>query len=160
MGGRPGWGYGPGNWGGYWHNHWVNPGHWGWYHGCWGGNWGNYWYVPLAYGATAWGLGALTSSWGYGYGGGYSNPYYSDAGAYYDYSQPVAMTSYSTADDTATAAPQPAADAPPSNFDQARSLFMSGDYAGAQAKIQAAIAENPKDAVAHEFNALCLFAQG
>ena len=170
---RPGWGMGGAGWGnnwaGNWRNNYVNPNHWGWYHGCWGGHWGNNWWAPVAIGATAWGLGALTSSWGYGYGGGYSNPYYADSGtSYYDYSQPVSVANYGAttdpnyaADPNAVAsAPAPAADAPPSVFDQARSLFMAGDYAGAQTKAAAAISADPKDPAAHEFDALCLFAQG
>lgn len=156
---RPGWGLGPpgqGNWAGHWHDHWVNPHHWGWYHGCWGGWWGAGWYAPLAYGATAWGLAAASSAWGYG--DSYYNPYYTDGGAAtaYDYSQPVAPQDYGTA--TAQAQPDPAA--PPSTLDQARSLFLAGDYQGAQTKAEAAVAEDPKDPVAHEFYALCLFAQG
>lgn len=136
----------------------MNPNHWGWYHGCWGG-WGNNWYAPLAWGATAWGLAAATSAWGYG--GGYYNPYYSDGGGstvVYNYSEPVAPQSY---DDTAVAAATaPAANAPPSTLDQARSQFMAGDYAGALTQAAAAVSENPKDPVTHEFYALCLFAQG
>jgi tetratricopeptide (TPR) repeat protein len=72
----------------------------------------------------------------------------------------------------AAAAPPPSAnpppDAPPEDpkvaeavpiFDDARSLFRNGDYAGAQAKVEKALGILPQDRVMHEFRALTLFAQ-
>jgi TolA-binding protein len=44
-------------------------------------------------------------------------------------------------------------------FDEARELFLKGDYAGAQAKVDKAIGVLPEDRVLHEFRALTLFAQ-
>jgi tetratricopeptide (TPR) repeat protein len=44
-------------------------------------------------------------------------------------------------------------------FDQGRELFKQGDYAGAQAKADQAIALLPQDRVLHQFRALTLFAQ-
>ncbi len=112
---RPGWGNGGYSgcrqrrllgwkrqgWGNAWANGFVNGYHRGWYHGAWSGNRANNWYVPLVYGATGWGLGALSNTWGYGYNYGYANPYYSAAAVgatpYYDYSQPIVINSYADA---------------------------------------------------------------
>lgn len=163
LGDRYGHGNWDGNWAGRWHDGYINHNHWGWYHGCWGGWWANHWYVPLAYGATAWGLSALSSGWGYNYGYSYSNPYYdSGSSGGYDYSQPVSVASNdpnaAAADDAS--APPAGSDPQYSAFDKARALFMAGDYAGAQQQTEAALASTPKDPVVHEFYALCLFAQG
>src|SRR5262249_27636616 len=45
-------------------------------------------------------------------------------------------------------------------FDEARSLFLKGDYKGAQAKVEKALVILPQDRVMHEFRGLTLFAQG
>jgi tetratricopeptide (TPR) repeat protein len=120
------WGWnGNGNhWNNDWHNHWhdhhVHNHHDNWYHGSWSGNWSNNWYVPSYIGASAWGLGTVPSTWGYG--SAYYNPYYSEPVAtaspsyYYDYSQPVAVYDYGQQYDQqdysqqyVTAQPQPQA---------------------------------------------------
>jgi hypothetical protein len=169
--GRPGWGIDPGfarpHWGNYWQGHCVNPHYNGWYHGCWHGHWSNYWYVPLAVGATAWSLNAFTSSWGYG--PTYVNPYYTAAPsavvAPYDYSQPVVVNNYVSADADSDAAPQPPAPTPEEqaaldSFDEARAAFQNGEYSKALAKVTVALQKNPQDPILHEFRALCLFAVG
>jgi tetratricopeptide (TPR) repeat protein len=132
--------------------------------------------VPLAYGAAAWGINALLPSWGYSYGYTYENPYYSaPAEPYYDYSQPVSMTTYpdQTAVAEQPAQPQEVAQQPAVQpqetpqqttayqlFDQAREAFKKGDYANALRLDEQAIQSFPKDPVLHEFAALCLFAAG
>ncbi len=169
---RPGWGIDPDfsrpHWGNYWQNNYIRPNYNGWYHGCWHGHWSNSWYVPLAIGGTVWSLNALTSTWGYG--PTYYNPYYvaapSAVVAPYDYSQPVIINNYTSAE-SSTDAP---ADTPPaepadvepavSTFDQARLAFQQADYANALAKVNEAIKQDNKDPVMHEFRALCLFALG
>jgi len=179
---RPGWGLGDGghgNWANHWNNHCINGHHNGWYHGCWSGNWGNYWYAPMIAGATAWGLNALLPSWGYDYGASYSNPYYVESAApVYNYSQPIAVSTYDTptADATADASadsasdPQATATAPAPEsprtteayqfFDQALAAFKGGDYPNALQLDRQAIQKSPKDAVMHEVAALCMFATG
>jgi Tetratricopeptide repeat len=63
-----------------------------------------------------------------------------------------------------TAPPPPAKDdaaaAAEAVFDDARTLFKSGKYADAEAKVDAAIDKLPSDATLHEFRSLTLFAQG
>src|SRR6185369_12990353 len=91
------------------HNHCINP-HYGWYNGCWGGGyWGSNWYRPLAWGAVGWGLGSLTSGWGYS--SAYYNPYYTSSVATtsvpYDYSQPVVVNNYVSSDADAGGAAAP-----------------------------------------------------
>lgn len=124
--------------------------------------------MPLAYGATAWGLGALTSSWGYpSYS--YANPYYAETSAtpYYDYAQPITVTNYATAapaDDATSPAPaQPAEDTKTTQayatFEQARNEFRSGNYRAALDSAKRAIEAVPNDPILHEFAALCMFAQ-
>ena len=180
---RPGWGYGGGGgyWGagnGHWGNQWcgnhIGPHYGGWYHGCWAGHWGNRWYVPLAYGATVWGVNALLPSWGYSYGYSYANPYYvpvESAQPVYDYSQPIVINTYNSPSAEATSdadqAPvqqvvqeTPEQTASYQLFDQARDAFTKGDYRSAQQYDEQAIRKSPKDPVLHEFNALCLFALG
>jgi len=180
---RPGWGYG-GNWhnhwGDHWYNHHVNYHHHGWYHGCWSGHWGNNWYVPVAVGATYWGLTALTRTWGYGYYYGYVNPYYvaptvvATAPAY-DYSQPIIINNYIESGDQTVAADgqaaAPAGQAPPpaqtfdqqagyALLDQGRDAFKRQDYKRALQCAEQAVQKVPNDPVVHEFGALCLFALG
>ena len=178
---RPGWGYG-GNWHNHWGDHWYNNHvhyhHHGWYHGCWSGHWGNNWYVPVAVGATYWGLTALTRTWGYGYYYGYVNPYYvaptvvATAPAY-DYSQPIVINNYIESGDQTVAADAqaaaPAAQAPAESteeqagyalVDQGRDAFKRRDYKSALNLAEQAVQKVPSDPVIHEFGALCLFALG
>jgi tetratricopeptide (TPR) repeat protein len=181
------------HWNNDWHNHWqdhcVHDHYHDWYHGSWSGNWSNNWYVPAAVGATAWGLAAAPSAWGYG--SEYYNPYYSTpvetaSSSYYDYSQPVTVydygQQYSQADysqqyvamkpqaQAAPAVAQTAAPAPPSaepqatdpgleQFDAALAAFKTGDYRLAVDRCNAALRTRQKDPVIHEVRALALFAQ-
>jgi tetratricopeptide (TPR) repeat protein len=164
---RPDWGWGGGGWAGHWHDNCIRP-HYGWYNGCWNGYWGSNWYAPLAWGAVGWGLGSLTSGWGYGTS--YYNPYYAEAASVpYDYSQPVVVNNYAPTDTTATtdasaAPPEPAPDSPEAQatklFDAGLAQFKSGDYRGALANFDAALAKLPGDPVVHEVRAVTLFALG
>src|SRR5690606_12393795 len=87
---RPGWGWG--GWGNNWHNDCINP-HYGWYNGRWISDGRSNWYAPLAWGAVGWGLGSITSGWGYVTS--YYNPYYVQAAAVpYDCSRPVVVNTY------------------------------------------------------------------
>ena len=177
---RPGWGYNRpgygGNWGNHWHDHHVNWHHNNWYHGCWSGHWGNNWYAPLAWGAVGWGLGTLTTSWGYPYAYSYANPYYvssSFATPVYDYSQPIVINDYSTSNvdysttDNSQTTEQtevaPPEDTPEQQqayelSNKALASFKAGNYSAASAQIQQAIAKVPNDPVLHELSALCMFA--
>jgi tetratricopeptide (TPR) repeat protein len=115
----------------------------------------------MAFGTTMWGLNA--AAYGFGYWG-YSNPYYTESypvggGSYVDYSQPIAMDSAPTEPVAATA--EAAAPAPGmADFDTARQAFYQGDYAGALAATNKALAAMPNDPIIHEFRALVMFAQG
>lgn len=125
-------------------------------------------------GATAWGLNALLPSWGYDYGYGYSNPYYSESvTSAYNYSQPIAVSTYDTPTDAAadstsdqqTAAAAPSPESPLTTeayqlFDQALAAFKEGDYANALQLDRQAIQKSPQDPVMHEVAALCMFASG
>jgi len=178
-----GWGY-PGYDGGHgWNHGWVNPHYDGWYNGGWGNNWGynGGWWAPFLTGAATWGLVSGLSGWGLGYGTlgyDYVNPYYSAmpaavvASSPYDYSQPVIITNSIPADAPAAGADptsaqqpvttEPAAAASPADaaVDAALSAFKAGDYAGALAGFDKALAISPKDSVIHEVRALALFALG
>jgi hypothetical protein len=164
---NPGWGWGDGGWAGNWHDNCINPHH-GWYNGCWSGYWGSNWYAPLAWGAVGWGLGALTSGWGYG--SSYYNPYYTEpvaaASVPYDYSQPVVVNNYVASDaDAGATTPTAVQESPASEqatqlFDAGLAQFKSGDYRGALANFDAALAKLPGDPVVHEVRALTLFALG
>lgn len=132
--------------------------------------------VAMAWGVTAWGVNRL--SYWFGYGGGYSNPYYGDSGSYsgggsYDYSQPlptyeqVAATEApaDTAPAEAPADPNASSSGAESSplqtaFDEARQAFYDGDYAKAMEKVNAALALAKNDSLLHEFKSLVLFAQG
>ncbi len=115
-----------------------------------------------------WGLGSLTSGWGYG--SGYYNPYYAEpvatASVPYDYSQPVVVNNYVAADAEPGGAPaEPAPESPEAEqatklFDEGLAQFKSGDYRGALAKFDAALEKLPGDPVVHEVRALALFALG
>jgi tetratricopeptide (TPR) repeat protein len=165
---NPGWGWGGGGgWAGNWHNNCIN-GHHGWYNGCWGGYWGSNWYAPLAWGAVGWGLGSLTSGWGYGTG--YYNPYYvqpvAAATVPYDYSQPIVVNNYVSSDgESGDATAQAVAQTPESEqalklFDDGLAQFKSGDYRAALTNFDAALQKLPGDPVVHEVRALTLFALG
>lgn len=129
----------------------------GWHHGCWDGNEG--WFehmwtdhtALMAWGTTMWGLNRL--AYGFGYWG-YDNPYYSEDYSYpVDYSQPLPEE---------MPAEQPAGAPTPgmSDFDSARAAFYKGDYAGALASTDKALAALPSDPIIHEFRSLVLFALG
>lgn len=164
---NPNWGWGGGGgWAGNWHNNCIDN-HYGWYNGCWQGNWGSNWYQPLAWGAVGWGLGAVTSGWGYGTS--YSNPYYVEpvaaATVPYDYSQPVVVNNYVTSDaDAAGGTSDVAQDNTQTQalsvFDEGLAEFKAADYNAALTKFNAALKERPGDAVVHEVRALALFALG
>jgi len=140
------------------------------YHGSYNGNWGGAAYGmgaaavarPMAWGMGAWGSGALMYSSGYM---GYSNPYYSSGGGGYDYSQPIPVTSTTTAAAAPVnpaAAQTAAADAPESPEDQlnpAIDAFQTGDYDRALKLVDQVVQKNPGDAVVHEFRSLVLFAK-
>jgi tetratricopeptide (TPR) repeat protein len=150
-----GWGYGGGA--GAWNSGYVNP-HYGWYNGCWGGNWGynGGWWAPFAVGAATWGLASTLNTWGWGYAGGYTNPYYASmpaavvATSPYDYSQPV-VANDPMPDDR---------DADEAVFDAALVAFKKGDFAAALAGCDKAVGLSPDDSVIHEVRALALFALG
>jgi tetratricopeptide (TPR) repeat protein len=162
------------NWHDNWHNNYINNNH-NWYHGAWNNNWGSNWYAPVAFGAVGWGVGSLYNNYAYG-GGGYYNPYYSSSAAMpYDYSQPVVVTNYVSADQaaplaapvaTAQVAAAPAALAPPQNdaalavFNPGLADFKDGNYRQALTQFDAALKQMPNDPVIHEMRALNQFAVG
>lgn len=137
-----------------------------WYHGGWypGAGWGYMWDnypVAAAIGMTGWAVNRIGYGWGYW---GYDNPYYGDGGGgSYDYSQPLVVYADSgAATDTSAPAdsvsqPQPT-DEGMAAFDEARSAFFQGDYAGALAKLDVTLKTMPRDTVVHEFRGLVLFA--
>lgn len=113
----------------------------------------------MAFGTTMWGLNA--AAYGFGYWG-YSNPYYTESypvggGTYVDYSQPIAIDNSAAAQAPAAAANAPAPGM--ADFDAARQAFYQGDYAGALAATNKALAAMPNDPIIHEFRALVMFAQ-
>ncbi|NUQ66593.1 MAG: tetratricopeptide repeat protein [Pirellulales bacterium] len=152
-----------------------HPWHDDWHNGCWHGDWGDYWGhmwdehpVWSAFAVTGWTLNTVA----YGFGlWGYSNPYY-DTGStvVYDYSQPIVMYSEPVAETAAAAQPAGAEVATPlppgvspavlTTFDQARAVFLQGQYKQALDLTDQAIQGMPGDAALHEFRALCLFALG
>jgi tetratricopeptide (TPR) repeat protein len=117
---------------------------------------------------VGWGLGSLTSGWGYGTS--YYNPYYTQpvaaVAAPYDYSQPVVVNNYAAAEaaegDAVTQVPPetPATEQATKLFDEGLAQFKAGDYRGALANFDAALAKLPGDPVVHEVRALTLFALG
>jgi tetratricopeptide (TPR) repeat protein len=177
---RPGgnnWGnqWGNGNWQNSWHNNCINPHYHGWYNGCWHGYWGSSWYSPVVWGAVGWGLGSWTNSvWN---STAFVNPYYATpaagtvASVPYDYSQPVVVNNYITADAdsagsdvtaTSSAAPQVTNEVQQSfsDFDAGLEAFKSGNYSAAVQSFDAALRKNGGDPVVHEVRALALFATG
>ena len=142
-----------------------------WYHDSWhpGSGWNYMWDnypVAAAIGLTSWGLNRIAYGWGYS---GYSNPYYSDGGAYgYDYSQPMAVYEDSSTATTAIPALDASTTYPPSQpqptdeglvaFEESRTAFRSGDYTTALSKLDTTLKTMPNDTVVHEFRSLVLFA--
>jgi tetratricopeptide (TPR) repeat protein len=148
-----------------WQN-WANQQHGDWYHGAWSGGWypgatfANY-PVAAALGVTTWGLNRMSNAFGMV---GYENPYYGESGGGYDYSEPIAAyepaaEQPATADATATAPAQPAANQEAMTlFDQAREAFARGDYQQALELCDQTLKAMPNDAVVHEFRSLTQFA--
>ena len=146
-----------------------------WHHGNWHGNYGDWWdhmwddhTALMAFGTTMWGINRAAYAFGYW---GYSNPYYTESypvggDTYIDYSQPIAVesvpvTTPAVATDTVTGALPADAPAPGmTEFEMARQAFFRGDYPGALAATNKALAAMPGDPIMHEFRALVEFAQG
>lgn len=169
---RPAWGIGGNNnWHDRWYNNGINRHYHGWYNGCWSGNyWNSNWYAPVAWGAVGWGLGSLTRSWGYGTA--YYNPYYAQPviaqEVPYDYSQPIVINNYSSADadsqgGNAQGAPvqeNPQEQQGLSSFDKGLERFKAGSYQESLTLFDAALKQLPGDPVVHEMRCLALFAIG
>lgn len=138
-----------------------------WYHGSWqpGDSWNYMWDnypVASALGVTAWGVNRVANGFGIW---GYSNPYASGGGGggSYDYSEPLVQYAepVATTDPNAAAVPpsQPApTDEGMAAFEEARTAFYGGDYAGALTKLDTTLKTMPHDTVVHEFRSLVLFA--
>ena len=94
-----------------------------------------------------WGLGSMTSGWGYGTS--YYNPYYvqacGDAVVPYDYSQPVVVNNYVSSDAESGDAPRrpieqtPESDQATKLFDEGLAQFKSGNYQTALGNFDAAL---------------------
>jgi tetratricopeptide (TPR) repeat protein len=177
------WGYRPNyNWNNGWHDNCIHPHYHGWYNGCWSGYWGSSWYSPIVWGGIGWGLGSITSSYfNTGYAA-YSNPYYVApvvgtttvaSSVPYDYSQPVVINNYITAESqgsTASSTSSPTTNANPTSnanieasfgdFDKGLSSFKEGNYQAALNSFNTALSKNSGDPVVHEVRALSLFALG
>lgn len=172
---QPGWGWGNNNnWQNNWHNNCINNHH-NWYNGCWHGYWGSGWYSPVAWGAVGWGLGAMTTGWGFNTA--YYNPYYAVpttavASMPYDYSQPVVVNNYVSSDasggaggdgGTAQASPQQTNNEPSpglQRFDEGLADFKASKYQASLDAFNEALKQIPGDPVIHEIRALSLFALG
>jgi tetratricopeptide (TPR) repeat protein len=108
-----------------------------------------------------WFYGAPYYDWGYA---SYANPFYvpvgvpvaaaadGAGGGGYDYSQPI--------DTAAAAPPESETDQAVGIFDQGRAEFKQGNYRGALALCDQALAKLPSDTALHEFRALVQFALG
>jgi tetratricopeptide (TPR) repeat protein len=113
---------------------------------------------------VGWGLGSLTSGWGYG--SAYYNPYYvapvASSVVSYDYSQPVVVQDYLAADsgDAPIAREPSASEEGLALFDEGLAQFKSGNYSAALKRFDAALQKLPGDPVVHEVRALALFALG
>jgi tetratricopeptide (TPR) repeat protein len=176
------WGYRPGyNWNNGWHDHCVHPHYHGWYNGCWSGYWGSSWYAPIVWGGIGWGLGSLSTSY-FNTSYAYSNPYYVApavgtttvaSSVPYDYSQPVVVNNYITAESqgsTATSTSSPTTNANPTanakveesftDFDKGLASFKEANYQDALGSFNSALSKNSGDPVVHEVRALALFALG
>jgi len=143
-----------------------------WHHGYWHGNFGDWWdhmwddhTALMTLGVTRWGINRIGSWFGYS---SYANPYYDSGsgggGGYADYSEPVTMDATQAAAVYATDSSATASTLPPGvsqeavdKFNQARGAFYNGQYADALKLTDEALTKMPKDAVMHEFRALCLF---
>jgi tetratricopeptide (TPR) repeat protein len=85
-----------------------------------------------------------------------------------DYSQPIVLatspgeSSYPTSQTEDAAADEQAAASDPvtQQLDAARNAFLEGDYRGALAQCDQALAKRPNDTIIHEFRGLVLFALG
>jgi len=137
---RPGWG-------------WHPPRH-PWYHGPWNSHWGNnWWYRPPAF-FVGWGLG----SWAYT--GPFFNPYYVQSSAPFDYSQPVVINNFVTAEASAEANATAENQAGMKLFDSGMAAFQAGQFAESLSKFDDALKLMPGDPVLHEMRAMALFAVG
>ena len=167
---RPGWGIAGPSWQNQWSQRHIHHHHHVWYHGCWSSHWGNRWYMPVALGATFWGLTALSQSWGFGYYSGFVNPYLPTTvvavAPAFDYSQPLVINNYFPAESSAAPASPPAAGESSDEqagyklLDRGRDAFQQGEYQTALNLAEQAIQKVPGDPVLHEFAALCFFALG
>jgi Tfp pilus assembly protein PilF len=151
----------------------FGPGHDpGWYHGNWHDHWNHPWYNrPAAWWAeglaTGFTLADLTTPWAWGYWP-YDNPFAASplvvGDTTIDYSQPLAMAApVVTAPDKRVAQADGArspADRAMALLDTAREAFTQGNCIQALVQCDQAIANQPKDLVAHEFRGLILFALG
>jgi tetratricopeptide (TPR) repeat protein len=130
---------------------------------------------------VGWGLGSVSNGF-YNNSIAYANPYYTapiatvaSSSIPYDYSQPVVVNNYITADSqsdgsTSTSAASPTNYASPvanasvqesfSDFDNGLASFKSGDYKAALDSLNNALRSNGGDPVIHEVRALTLFALG
>ena len=159
---RPGWGLNGGNnWNSNWHDNCINH-HYNWYNGCWNGYWGSNWYAPVVWGGIGWGLGTMTSGWGYNTA--YYNPYYAEPmvaqSMPYDYSQPVVVNNYVSSNADAAPVETPQQSQALSSFDQGLAKFKAGQYTAALSDFNTSLKELPGDAVVHEVRSLALFANG
>jgi tetratricopeptide (TPR) repeat protein len=142
------------------HYHW----HGGWYHGFAPGYWNRWDYlwdsypVAAAAGLTWWGVNSL----GYQFGcSDYYNPYYTDSMPAY-YTEPVITPAVQPAEEPAVQAepslPPGVSPEAVAKFDQARAVFVEGNYKESLKLTDEALAKMPRDAALHEFRALVLFA--
>jgi tetratricopeptide (TPR) repeat protein len=137
----------------------------------------------VVWGAVGWGLGSVTSGF-FNNSFAYVNPYFTtpvvatnvaSSAVPYDYSQPVVVNNYITADSnsegsTASSTASPTNTANPvanaavqeslNDFDTGLSSFRSGDYKSALDAFNSALRKNGGDPVIHEVRALTLFALG
>jgi len=148
---------------GYWNHHHAD-GRPGYGLGCYGQGLGDRFGscagYPPGWGYGGWGLGSVYYNSGYT---PYANPYCSDDGGGYDYSQPIpvdvdmAPSPSDTAPIPSDAAPA-ASDRSTDEFNSALTNFKAGDYARALKLVDLAIVGNATDAPMREFRSLVLFA--
>ena len=166
-GNRPGYGW----WGGrpsykpfgtYWHDTHVHVHHHSWYQGAWGGPWAAITVGPFAWGLLGGGNANFLYSSGYV---SYVNPYCGQTVIVegIDYTRPIVVQPVVQVEQPiqpGVPAPQPVAEPGLAEFDQAVALFRAGDYPNAKTRALQALRLRPGDPAAHEFYALCLFANG
>ena len=152
------------NWHDDYHGHHNN-----WYHGGWCDHWGGYWQhmwsehtAAMVIGTTMWGLNRMSYWFGTGY---YENPYYAEPliveGTTINYAEPItAIPPESASTPTKESLPPGVTQDGMKYFDAALGLFYEGKYKEALESCNKALASMPKDAVMHEFRALCLFSMG